>query len=593
MLRLSRFDSRLLARELHESLAGAIARAVNTRGDRELAMEFRQPGRSATLLFRLDPQRPMVYESGKRIKVKQPQGGNRFIVETARALGGTRLEEIHQQGYERHLTFRFAAARKHEILVLHFLAFSPKPNLLLTTRDGRILTLSEPDGELRPGEIFAPVQTEQALPPEQADWVEAMAKRLADVDGARSLARLAGDAGLPKRLTRHLLPEHYGGYAAQHQELETVRQRLLHGPWQPVILDDEAGKPELHPFLLDAFRSLPHEFHDSVNAALETEAEEGAGGEGEALKQQVLLVLNRELKQERRKHGNIQGDREEAEGSEQDRLFGDLLLSYAHQVPPEAASAEVPDPENPAKCLVIPLDREKSATENAQEYYERYKRRKRKGEVAAQRARESAARIERLEALRDGVEQAEGEEALRQQAAEAAREAPALLDLLQGEGPPRRGRSEAKHKRRVEPQSPYPFARLFYSADGFRLLVGKDAKGNDELVRKAAHGNDLWFHIEGGTGSHVLIKRDGYKEDISQQALMDAALLAAHYSNYRGDTRTVVHWTEAKYVRKPKGLPPGKVLYSQHRTIMVGPDDNRLERLHRSVEEKRLREVME
>ncbi len=42
--------------------------------------------------------------------------------------------------------------------------------------------------------------------------------------------------------------------------------------------------------------------------------------------------------------------------------------------------------------------------------------------------------------------------------------------------------------------------------NGWEILVGKSAAGNDHLTMKIARPDDLWLHAEGMPGSHVLVR---------------------------------------------------------------------------------------
>jgi len=64
-----------------------------------------------------------------------------------------------------------------------------------------------------------------------------------------------------------------------------------------------------------------------------------------------------------------------------------------------------------------------------------------------------------------------------------------------------------------------------------------------------------------------------------QETLLDAAHLAAHFSDARGAPQVDVAWTRARYVRKPKGSAPGAVSYHQEKVMALRVDPARIERL--------------
>lgn len=121
--------------------------------------------------------------------------------------------------------------------------------------------------------------------------------------------------------------------------------------------------------------------------------------------------------------------------------------------------------------------------------------------------------------------------------------------------------------------------RRFVSAEGYPLWVGRNNEQNDRLTLRIANGNDLWLHVGGGRpGSHVIVRLPKQKT-ASLETLLDAAMLAVHFSKARGEPRIDVVYTQKKHVRKPKGLPAGAVVPAQTKTITVLHDDERLARL--------------
>lgn len=105
-----------------------------------------------------------------------------------------------------------------------------------------------------------------------------------------------------------------------------------------------------------------------------------------------------------------------------------------------------------------------------------------------------------------------------------------------------------------------------YRVAEFTVLVGRSAKENDLLVRKASP-NDTWLHARGVPGAHVLIKNGG--RTVPEEVLRRAAELAAWFSKARGAKKVEVSYTEARYVRKPKGSPPGAVVLLKENVIVV------------------------
>ncbi|MBC7570364.1 MAG: DUF814 domain-containing protein [Spirosoma sp.] len=106
--------------------------------------------------------------------------------------------------------------------------------------------------------------------------------------------------------------------------------------------------------------------------------------------------------------------------------------------------------------------------------------------------------------------------------------------------------------------------------EGFRILIGRNAKNNDLLTKKFTYKDDLWLHARDVAGSHVVIKHQSGKT-FPKSVIERAAELAAWYSKRRTDSLCPVTVTPKKYVRKPKGLAEGQVIVEKEDVVMVVP----------------------
>lgn len=128
-----------------------------------------------------------------------------------------------------------------------------------------------------------------------------------------------------------------------------------------------------------------------------------------------------------------------------------------------------------------------------------------------------------------------------------------------------------------------PFTRL--SSDGWMIVVGRNKHQNAYVTFTIARGNDWWFHAQGIAGSHVIVKCP--QAVLPAQTILEAAQLAAYYCKARGRGKVDVDYTQRKYVRKIKGGEPGRVTYSQNKTIFVELDESQVQRvLEREADEK-------
>lgn len=105
---------------------------------------------------------------------------------------------------------------------------------------------------------------------------------------------------------------------------------------------------------------------------------------------------------------------------------------------------------------------------------------------------------------------------------------------------------------------------------GFEALAGKTDADNDLLSLKVAKANDLWFHVRGQPGSHVVLRHpDGEKPD--NTLIKQTAAIAAWHSKARNAGTVPVCYTEAKHVGKPRGAKPGSVTIKREKIVKVRP----------------------
>jgi len=114
-------------------------------------------------------------------------------------------------------------------------------------------------------------------------------------------------------------------------------------------------------------------------------------------------------------------------------------------------------------------------------------------------------------------------------------------------------------------------ARRFTSPDGWVVLVGRTAADNDVLSIKLASPQDFWFHVAGQPGSHVVVRNPDKEDRLPRETERFAAGLAAGYSSARKGGRVAVHAARCEDVRKPRGLPAGKVTLRREKTLQVAP----------------------
>ena len=248
---------------------------------------------------------------------------------------------------------------------------------------------------------------------------------------------------------------------------------------------------------------------------------------------------------------------------EEHRLFGELLMANLYQFKRGDDKAVVQNYyADPPEAVTIPLDPLLSPSENAERYFKLYKKSRTARAYALERKDALLEEIQYLEGQLDNIEKCQTTAELNE----------IRQELVNGKFL----RAESGKKR---PPKNVPSKPMHYrSSDGIDLFVGKNNVQNDALTLRQATGSNYFVHAKNIPGSHVLIQFDG---EPPMQTLTEACQLAAYYSKARSSALVPVDYTPRKFVKKPSGALPGKVIYSTNRTAYITPDPNLIASLAR------------
>ena len=208
----------------------------------------------------------------------------------------------------------------------------------------------------------------------------------------------------------------------------------------------------------------------------------------------------------------------------------------------------------------IPLDVRLSPQENAARYFKQYAKAKTAEKYLTAQLQRGGEELQYLESVLQELAQAESEQDFNDIRTE-------LTDggYLRG-----RGKKQPGFQRASKP-------REFRSSAGLRILVGRNNRQNDRLTTKDADKRDIWLHTQKIHGSHVILCTGGTEPD--EQSLIEAASLAAYFSQAQGSTKVPVDYTPVKFVKKPAGAKPGMVVYTTYQTMLADPDEELVTRL--------------
>ena len=300
------------------------------------------------------------------------------------------------------------------------------------------------------------------------------------------------------------------------------------------------------PISADGFDSLS----DALDAASQKRTAER---EFKSAANAARAKIKQEITKRERLLNRLESDLVEHGDAERWKKFGDLLLANISNAKRNGTQVALVDYFDESQATIeIEADENDSLTEAAEKYFKRYTKARNAREEIERRRKAINVELGRLRVESDKIEAAV-----------------AAGDIEELSGSSERGQQvKAKPKGKESPLS--SVARVFRSSDGYEILVGKKAKDNDYLTFRIAKSLDTWMHAADYPGSHVVVRNPNRKE-IPQRTLLEAAQLAAFYSQGKSQPKAAVHYTQKKFVNKPKGSAPGLVSLASFKTLLVDP----------------------
>ena len=254
-------------------------------------------------------------------------------------------------------------------------------------------------------------------------------------------------------------------------------------------------------------------------------------------------------------------EQELAESKNRDkwRVYGELITANLYRMERGMSRLTAQNYYDPDCADVdIPLDVRLSPQENAAKYFKKYTKAKTAEKYITAQLEKARVELTYLESVLQELTLAESEQDFNDIRAE----------LTDG--------GYLRAKGRKQPQRPSK-PREFRSTAGLRILVGRNNRQNDRLTAKDAEKWDIWLHTQRIHGSHVILCTGGAQPD--EQSLLEAASLAAYFSQAQDGTKVPVDYAPVRFVKKPAGSPPGFVNYTNYKTTLADPSEELVKRL--------------
>lgn len=489
-----------------------------------------------------------------------------------RQLTGSRVVSVSQVGGDRIVHVCLEAVnelgdRVERKLVLEMMG--RHSNLMLLDETGRILEATRHVNaemsrvrQIQPGMAYLPPPEQDKLDPSRvtAEELQAWLRE----KGGRSFSKGLAESisGLSRVSAEELAFRILGRGTDEAEDPEEACRkaadfcRKLPEMTDPRVQYGQGGDPEeVMPFAYFSLNPDRQKAFPTVSQALEEYF--GGRDERERMSQRsaaMVRTLKGQIERCERKLALQEEELDSAGRMDEYRAMGEAINANLYRLKKGMTEVELEDWYGSAgRMITVPLDEKLTPGQNAQKYFKKYQKARSARETAAQQKEKTLAELELLEGMLLDIDKCTSESDLEE-----------IRDQLVHAGYMKRVTS-----RRQQRKLPGSEPGRYLSEDGIEILVGKNAAQNDRLTL-GARPDEMWLHAKDMPGSHVIIRAEG---EIPLATMKQAAQLAAWFSKGQRSSNVPVDYTRRKYVKKPGGAPPGKVIYTHHKTAYITAEE--------------------
>lgn len=623
----------LLANELNTELEGKRVDKIYMPDKHTVILHIRFTGGYKKLLISIDPGAPRICFAEDT--VDNPSIPPSFCMLLRKYLAGSRIESVTNPGYERIIEItvsKYDELKDRKTYTLTIELMGRFSNIVLINEGGKILDSAihvdfsvSRVREVMPARVYEYPPAQDKLTPDKAlEISESGSLPIMESELSRPIEKalvgsikglspvlasfISDKADIDDRKTLSMLNE------SDKDRLNKVVTGFLRsvtdGTYKSYVFYDQNGDPEdasiveLRGYAKTNEVSTISEAIDLCYQARDSKLILDKGRD--RLSQIIGSALARVIK----KREIHEQDFEEGQKADLLKHYGDLILTYKYMISQGQSSVTLTDYTTESQNdITIPLNPTLDASGNAQEYYKRFHKAKRKMELAENYLKEdelaaqylrslsaavtAASSIEDLDAINEEIKsEISGDFGFRKGSASKAR--------TQGAGDPNKmvgvaksgkassralreaakranmGKAKNQNKERALP------CRRYITSDGYEILAGRNNIQNEQLTFHTASRRDWWFHVKGLPGTHVILRTKPNEEMPSDNAVLEAASLAAFFSkaiileehmtsedSKPGQLKAEVDYCPVSHVKKIPGAKPGMVIYEGYYSVLV------------------------
>lgn len=561
--------TRALTDEFNNNYIGARVDKIYQTEKDEIMINMRSKDGSFKVLVSASSNNPRFYVS--KISKENPSEAPLFSMILRKNLSGSKLVKVEQFGFDRAAQFVFSGYNEFHEEALYYLVveiMGKYSNIVLCNENHKVIdaikrvsTVMSSKREIEPGLIYErpPVFDRVSPISVSEEDLKNMMTNNADLELRDFLMRsflglsteiankILFDAAIDdKNLLKNLDENDANKFISSFiKTFEEVKEKN----YSFNIYKLSERKSAYNVINLNQYASLEKENFSSISELLDKYYYEKDQKDRIAQRSQNMRhTISTNLKRAKNKLQKQKEEMLESANRETYKVYADLISSNIHKISKGLKEIKLENFYDNMNEISVPLDQKLSAVQNAQKYYKRYQKMKQREIVLEKQIENTEDEINYLELVSDAIDRTDDVKNLDE----------IYFELIKN--------NYIKKDKKIKNKPKKIAIHSIDYDDTSKVYYGKNNLQNEYITFKVADKNDVWMHVKGFPGSHVVIKSGGYPSD---ELLVFAAKIAAKNSKAKDSNKVDVDFTTRKNVKKHPSGKTGLVNYVNFRTITV------------------------
>lgn len=561
--------TRALTDEFNNNYIGARVDKIYQTEKDEIMINMRSKDGSFKVLVSASSNNPRFYVS--KISKENPSEAPLFSMILRKNLSGSKLVKVEQFGFDRAAQFVFSGYNEFHEEALYYLVveiMGKYSNIVLCNENHKVIdaikrvsTVMSSKREIEPGLIYERPPVFDRVSPISVDEedLKNMMTNNADLELRDFLMRsflglsteiankILFDAAIDdKNLLKNLDENDANKFISSFiKTFEEVKEKN----YSFNVYKLSERKSAYNAINLNQYASLEKENFPSISELLDKYYYEKDQKDRIAQRSQNMRhTISANLKRAKNKLQKQKEEMLESANREAYKVYADLISSNIHKISKGLKEIKLENFYDNMNEISVPLDQKLSAVQNAQKYYKRYQKMKQREIVLEKQIENTEDEINYLELVSDAIDRTDDVKNLDE----------IYFELIKN--------NYIKKDKKIKNKPKKIAIHSIDYDDTSKVYYGKNNLQNEYITFKVADKNDVWMHVKGFPGSHVVIKCDGYPSD---ELLLFAAEIAAKNSKAKDSNKVDVDFTTRKNVKKHPSGKTGLVNYVNFKTITV------------------------